>query len=133
MSCSRISKLLIIFISLPIVAVADVENNGTLMLFSRSDCPPCLQEMKIVPEIAKEHSNLSINVIALDKKYPATVFPPNVHVVLAGEKENEIIRRAGNTRFVLPFSMFLNSDGIICGRHYGILGTQQVNKWVNTC
>lgn len=129
----KLSILLIIFTVLPILAVADAGSNGTLILFSRSDCPPCLQEMKIVPELAREHENLEIKIIFLDKKYPAYAFAPNVRVVLSGEKENEILVNSGNRKFVLPFSMFLNKNGGICARHYGILGTELVNKWVKKC
>ncbi len=127
---------LIIFIALPIVSSAGTEQKNVLKIFFRSDCPPCLQEIKIVPEIAKEHQELHIEIISLDgvlhDPHVPEKFPSNVHLYAAANGEHEMTG-FGNRNFALPFSVFISGDGKICRRHYGILGTERVTRWLKLC
>lgn len=124
---------LILFISLPAVSYSGTNDHQILKAFFRSDCPPCLQEIHIIPDIARAHADLEIEVITLDDKSPQSDFPPNVHVIAGSDKERGIVRHSGNRNFALPFSMFIRADGSVCGKHYGILGTEIVDKWMKTC
>lgn len=124
--------LLILFISLPAISYSGT-NGQILKAFFRSDCPPCLQEMQIIPDIARAHADLTIEVITLDNKLPQSDFPSNVSVVTGGDKEIEMVTDSGNRQFALPFSMFLRADGSVCGEHFGIVGTRLVNTWIKQC
>jgi len=129
--------ILAAFISLPVLAVDGKKSPETLMMFFRSDCPPCRQEMKIIPEIAAGHTDLAIEVISLDgvraEQYIPGMLPGNVRSAVAGAQEQEVLQHAGNGKFVLPLSVFLDKNRRICGKHQGPLGTERVGRWVATC
>lgn len=128
--------LLILLIFLPVLSYADADNGKTLLVFFRSDCAPCLRELEILPEIAKKHGNLTIDIVSLDEEYRNYVppaFPANVHKIVFGARESRIIKDAEGDRIAIPFSAFLKADGSVCGTHAGILGTDQVTKWSKKC
>jgi thiol-disulfide isomerase/thioredoxin len=109
------------------------EPTATLSIFFRSDCPPCMQEFAIIPDIAKAHSTLHIRIIALDNKPITSTLPDNIEVLQGNKNDKEYLKKLGNTHFALPFSTFINKNGNLCDTHYGILGTELVNTWMHTC
>lgn len=109
------------------------DEGPTLKVFYRSDCPPCVREINIVDAIAREHDDLSVQIITLDHKYISFNFPPNVRVIAGNSKEIKSLKRLGNRNFTLPFSVFMDEDGGVCGTHYGILGTERVDRWIDEC
>lgn len=128
--------ILILLIFLPTLSYAEAGNQKTLLVYFRSDCAPCMREMKILPEIAQEHEELTINIVSLNGEgmhFVPPVFPGNVHRMIPGEREKQIIRNAQGKQIMLPFSAFLRTDGSVCGTHTGILGTDQVKQWADKC
>ncbi len=101
-----------------------------LVVFWRSDCAPCAQEMRVLPVIAAEHPDMAIALVALDGGAPPPM-PANVEV-MRGEGL-AMMRRFGNDRRALPYSVMLHGDGSVCARHYGVLGTDSVSEWVKSC
>jgi hypothetical protein len=127
----------LIFFITAVPAIAEELRGETLQVFFRSDCAPCIQELRIIPKIAREHEDLRIVIISLDKQpvnhYIFSGFMKNVHVFKLGEKGEAMAVNTGNDKLILPFSVLLDKEGRACFRHYGLLGTQLVDEWLKSC
>jgi thiol-disulfide isomerase/thioredoxin len=109
-----------------------------LVAFWRSDCAPCLQEMKLLPDMAQAHPTLIFLLISLhDAEHTRAHLPalsPNVHVLVGEGDLKELLSSFGNTRtLALPYSVMLDKGGNICGKHYGILSPKTITQWQATC
>ena len=109
-----------------------------LVVFWRSDCLPCLQEMKLLPDIAKNNSALAIALISLQDaertraRLPA--LPENVHVLVAAGDGRKVLANFGNERaLALPYSVMLDKKGDVCRKYYGILSPDTVKEWQGQC
>ncbi|OYW79004.1 MAG: hypothetical protein B7Z26_08795, partial [Asticcacaulis sp. 32-58-5] len=120
------------------VTLNEATGKPMLVAFWRSDCAPCLQEMKLLPEIAATHLDLSIALISLhDAQHTRdhlAVFPANVRVLVAMDDAKSLLQAFGNTRVLaLPYSVMLDAKGNACGKHNGILSPDKLNEWRAVC
>ena len=109
-----------------------------LIMFWRSDCAPCLQEMMNLPDLAKAHADLPIMLISLQDaqhtRKHLSAMPLNVHVLVAQNGGKEVLMAFGNNRMLaLPYNVMLNSKGTVCEWYYGILPSQKIEEWKKTC
>lgn len=114
------------------------EGQPMLVAFWRSDCAPCLQEMKILPDIASQNPGLSITLISLhDAEHTRAhlaSMPSNVLVLVAQDEGKTVLADFGNDRMLaLPYSIMRDKKGGICDRHYGILLPDRVKEWRKQC
>lgn len=120
------------------VTTAEWRGHAALIAFWRSDCAPCLKEMKILPDIATTNQNLPIFLISLQgaehvRTYLAPM-PKNVHVLVTGEAPKTVLSAFGNDRtLALPYSVMLDAEGQICDWHYGIIAPEKVKEWREKC
>jgi len=111
-----------------------LEPGSVLLVFWRADCLPCRQELPVLQAIAHTYQDTHIAIITLDNKAFLTAgWPANVRVLHADKLAKETLTRYGDTRRILPYSVFISADGSICRKHYGILGTKRVNAWLKQC
>lgn len=120
------------------VSIERWKGKPLLVAFWRSDCAPCLQEMKLLPEIAKANSDLAMALISLhDVEHTRShlpVLPENVHTLVANDDGKKVLASFGNDRtLALPYSVMLNKKGDVCGKHYGIVSPNQVKEWRERC
>jgi uncharacterized protein len=120
------------------VALNETTGKPTLVAFWRADCAPCLQEMKLLPQLAKEHGELSIILISLhDIPHTQDHLPPlpaNVRVLVAMGDATSVLQAFGNARVLaLPYSVMLDANGKTCAKHHGILSPEILTKWRNQC
>jgi thiol-disulfide isomerase/thioredoxin len=109
-----------------------------LVAFWRSDCAPCLQEMRLLPEIAATNPELSIALISLhDAQHTRNhlvVLPANVRVLVAMDDAKSLLQVFGNERVLaLPYSVMLDAKGNACGKHNGILSPDKLKEWHDVC
>ena len=109
-----------------------------LVAFWSSDCAPCLREMGILPDIAKQNSDLPIALISLkDAEHTRArliPMPENVQVLVAQDEGRAVLTAFGNERtLALPYSVMLDKKGAICGKYYGILSPDKVKEWRKEC
>jgi hypothetical protein len=133
----------ILFLLLPLAlglwnTAGAAESKKTLVVLWRADCPPCMREMRLLPQIARGHPGLPIELISLQdeetsRKHLASAWPGNVHLRFVSHEGEKTLAMYGDTRRILPFSAFLHEDGSICRKHYGILGMQRADHWVKSC
>ncbi len=120
------------------VTLKEATGKPMLVAFWRSDCAPCMQEMKLLPALAKEHAELSIILISLHDiahtKEQLNVLPANVRVLVALDEAKSLLQAFGNTRVLaLPYSVMLDAKGEACGKHHGILSSDKLNEWRALC
>lgn len=105
------------------VSMEQWKGKPLMVAFWRSDCAPCLLEMKLLPEIAKDNSDLTIALISLhDVEHTRShlpALPENVHTLVAYDDGKKVLASFGNDRtLALPYSVMLNKKGDVCGKHY---------------
>lgn len=120
------------------VSLAEWHGQPLLVLLWRSDCAPCLLELRDLPSIAAQHKTLSIALVSLhDLKHTRghlPTLPNNVHALLATSDASELLAAFGNDRkLALPYSTMLDRNGNLCQKHNGILTPALVNDWVKQC
>ena len=120
------------------VSIERWKGEPLLVAFWRSDCAPCLQEMKLLPEIAKDNSDLTIALISLhDVEHTRShlpALPENVHTLVANDDGKKVLASFGNDRtLALPYSVMLGKNGDVCGKHYGIVSPDKIKEWRKQC
>ena len=119
------------------IKLSDITGKKLVLLW-RADCVPCMAEMNIISKYSLSNPNLPIVIISLNGAKDAraklpTEFSRNTSVLVSQNKTEEIFKTFGNVNNSLPFSVFLRKDGSICQKHYGIIGTNLINKWKEQC
>ncbi len=112
--------------------------HARLVTFWSSDCAPCLREMGILPDIAKQNADLPIALISLkDAEHTRArliPMPDNVRVLVAQDEGRAVLTAFGNERtLALPYSVMLNKKGGICGKYYGIISPDKIKEWRKEC
>jgi len=110
------------------------EWNGKVLLvnFWATWCPPCKREMPAFIELYEQYNEQGFEIIgiALDDKESVQNFVDTLGVdytIMAAEyKGLELSRIYGNHIGALPFSVFVDRDGIIKFSHAGELSKKQV-------
>lgn len=120
------------------VSIGRWEGKPLLVAFWRSDCAPCLQEMKLLPKIAKDNNDLNIALISLhDVEHTRShlpALPENVHTLVANDDGKKVLASFGNDRtLALPYSVMLDKKGDVCGKHYGIVSPDKIKEWRKQC
>ncbi len=111
-----------------------LEGERALVVFWRSDCAPCLKEMALLPEMARENPELVFVVIALKDAADARAYlsemPENIRIWVAEDDGREVLVAFGNERaLALPYSVMLRESGERCDWFYGILTLEKVKQW----
>jgi len=110
------------------------EWNGKVVLvnFWATWCPPCKKEMPAFMQAYKQYKEQGFEIIgiALDDVDSVQnfidVLDVNYTIMAAEHKGLELSRIYGNRIGALPFSVFIDRDGIIKLTHAGELSKQQV-------
>jgi len=86
-------------------------------------CKPCLQELKFLSKMKKKYNDALI-VVAVSTDGPETISAVNT-IIRSKRLDNLIvlIDREGSTNPLgqLPYSIYLNRDGLQCSEHSGFI------------
>lgn len=112
----------------------------TLINLWRFDCPPCLEELPLLQEIAQGGS-LRVITIALQKPGDTLKTPESLQgalkpplISLHGPSNPEgLLKRLGNPKGLLPFSVLVNEKGQVCGRRAGKVTSAWVEQTRSLC
>lgn len=112
----------------------------TLINLWRYDCPPCLEELPLLAALAAE-GEMRVVTVALHKPADTLRLPEGLRAALAapvmrldGASHPEgLLRRLGNPRGLLPFSVVVNGRGEVCGRLAGKLTQAWVRETAALC
>lgn len=120
------------------IRLSEWHGKPLLVMFWRSDCPPCLIEMRHMADLLAAHRDLPVALISLqDMNHTTQKIPPlpaNVTVLVAQGDGGELLTAFGNDKILaLPYSVMLNAKGERCGQHNGILSPPILDSWVKQC
>lgn len=100
-------------------------------------CPPCIREL---PEFERLHrsrsgSHLRVVGLAVDGPTPVRQFlarqPVGFAVGLAGFEGTELSRRLGNTTGALPFTVVIDTQGVVRHRKLGETDFNELTRWLD--
>ncbi|ATQ75234.1 alkyl hydroperoxide reductase [Massilia violaceinigra] len=88
-------------------------------------CPPCVEEMPELADVAREHSAKNINVIGIGIDSPtniaefATKFKITYPIYVAGISGTDLSRKFGNSAGGLPYTVLIGADGLVKKTYLG--------------
>ena len=117
-----------------LVSASDFDGRPLLLNFWATWCKPCVEEMPMLSAFHNDRreTGLSVVGIALDDAERAADFAAEMNLsypVLLGATDVVMTgRRYGNRSGMLPFSVLVDSNGIIRWSHLGALEPQQLER-----
>jgi peroxiredoxin len=109
------------------VSVSDFDGKILLVNFWASWCKPCVEEMPLLSDLQRDHGADALQVIgiALDDPQRAQAFAEDLELhypLLFGLADAARVgRRYGNREGVLPYSVLIDTAGIVRWTHLGAL------------
>lgn len=107
-----------------------------LLNFWATWCPPCLKEMPLLDEFARQQGPAGWQVVGLAVDNPAAVrefvskrslgFP----IGMAGLSGIDLSRGLGNRQGSLPFTAVFDRQGTLAATHLGALAEADLAEWV---
>lgn len=109
------------------VSADDFDGRVWLVNFWATWCTPCVEEMPMLSELQGQFANEGVKIvgIALDDAERAADFASDLGIdypVLVGQTDVVITgRRFGNATGMLPFSVLVDTSGVVRWTHLGAL------------
>ncbi|CUI09702.1 TlpA family protein disulfide reductase [Massilia antarctica] len=106
-------------------ALAQWKGKPLVVNFWAPWCPPCVEEMPELADLAREHSAKNINVIGIGIDSPtniaefATKFKITYPIYVAGINGTELSRKFGNNAGGLPYTVLIGADGLVKKTYLG--------------
>jgi hypothetical protein len=113
-----------------------------VMVFWRADCAPCLLELRnarAYAEAARPGRLLFVGLQAADplRRAAQAAGAPAAMIARMDDAPAEVLTAYGGAPPRLPLAVAFDGSGggfgRVCGRHTGLLGTEQVRAWVRKC
>lgn len=108
-----------------------------LVNFWSVDCPPCLAELPHLQAFAEAQPQWRVLLITADAPREASALLERLGIRLpalrGGAGMAALMRKAGNRRGLLPFSLALDQTGHICARHLGQLTAERLADMQQAC
>jgi len=105
--------------------------------FWSSDCPPCVAEMPLLEKASARHPNVQFIGIAVDSRLKAQQFlltqQVNYVQAVAPLQSDGILRRFGNRKGVLPFTVVLDRTHRLCRSKSGGVDADWLDRTLRTC
>jgi len=106
--------------------IADFDGRPLLINFWATWCSPCIREMPLLQELADSRGEtLTVLGIAIDEPGPVREFLDRLQIrypnLLADEQSEAIQAAFGNPGRMLPYSVLVDTQGIIRWHHLGEL------------
>ncbi len=116
------------------VSLAQFEGKPILINFWASWCPPCVKEMPVLDEFARNHPDWQVVGIALEPAEAARDYlkanPVSYPVLIGSDESPDESATFGNSRGVLPFTVIVDADGRLLKRHAGAFDRERLEAWL---
>lgn len=109
-----------------------------LLNFWATWCPPCIREMPLLDDFARQHQGVGWRVVglAIDSPSPVREFlakrPVSFAIGLAGLGGSELGGRLGNPSGSLPFTVVIGRDARVIDRKLGAIKPEDLERWVKS-
>ncbi|UOD31337.1 redoxin family protein [Massilia violaceinigra] len=106
-------------------ALAQWKGKALVVNFWAPWCPPCVEEMPELAQVAKEHSAKNINIIGIGIDSPSNIaeftgkFNISYPIYVAGISGTELSRKLGNSAGGLPYTVLIGADGQVKKTYLG--------------
>ncbi len=116
--------------------MADRRGRPLLLNFWATWCGPCVKEMPLLDQFARERASSGLQVLALaideSDKVGRFVADRSLHlpVAIAGADGIDLSRSLGNALGALPFSVMFDSSGVAVARNLGAVSSALLEHWV---
>jgi thiol-disulfide isomerase/thioredoxin len=105
------------------LALASFKGQWMLLNFWATWCAPCVKEMPDIDRFAKTYPEWRVVGLAIDGPTPVREFlvkrPVGFAIGLAGLNGSELMRKLGNLKGGLPFTVIANPQGQVAWRRPG--------------
>ncbi|HFD12902.1 MAG TPA: TlpA family protein disulfide reductase [Crenotrichaceae bacterium] len=112
------------------------KNHMLLVNFWATWCAPCRKEMPELSGLQNEYKDRGLRIIGIaidDKKSIQTYlqkYPVNYPILVAPDVGTLLSAEMGNRMGVLPFSVFVDRNGMIEFTHTGLVSRDLVTGWM---
>lgn len=122
------------------IRLSDLPARVTVVNFWRYDCPPCLRELPLLSEAARQDKARIITIALhrpgdtarLDDSLQTLLHPPLMS--LSGPPDPKgLLQRFGNPAGALPYTVFLDPQRRSCARHFGELTAAGLAQALQRC
>ena len=106
-------------------ALAQWKGKALVVNFWAPWCPPCVEEMPELAQVARDHSAKDINIIGIGIDSPSNIaeftgkFNISYPIYVAGISGTELSRKLGNTAGGLPYTVLIGADGQVKKTYLG--------------
>jgi len=106
-----------------------------LLNFWATWCPPCIDELPLLDRFYKENTSKSWQVLGLAIDQPSAVrnflgkMPVSFPVAMAGLNGTELGKSLGNLAGGLPFTVVMDSGGLVMHRKMGRVDESDLALW----
>jgi thiol-disulfide isomerase/thioredoxin len=116
---------------------AVIEGRATVVMFWRSDCAPCLEELERLEALRRAAEPLQLVTVGLEspESLRAQLQRMSIKSDFAWyslDDPGEVLSAFGTVPR-LPLSVAFDAHGEICARRRGLLTTALIAEWVDTC
>jgi thiol-disulfide isomerase/thioredoxin len=119
------------------VQLADYFGRPVLLNFWASECPPCISEMPMLQAQALRYPGMQFLGIAVDQHALASRFlarvPQTYPQLIAATQPEVLMRRFGNQRGALPYTVVLSAGHQVCASRIGEVDATWIAAMAANC
>jgi thiol-disulfide isomerase/thioredoxin len=119
------------------IRLADYTGTPMVVNFWSSDCPPCTAEMPTLFQIARTEAHIQFLGVAIDDRLQARRFLSRQMItypqLLAPKDSDGIMRRFGDPKGVLPYTVVLDRSHRTCQSHVGAIDKSWLLAAIRAC
>jgi thiol-disulfide isomerase/thioredoxin len=119
------------------VQLSDFPGRAVVLNFWGSECPPCVREMPLLASLSRQYAAVQFLGVATDGRERAirfvNRFKPAYPQLFAINRADVLMRRFGNLRGGLPYTVVLTPAHLLCVTHLGEVDAEWIAAAVSGC